>query len=271
MFFDGGMGSMLQRYGMKPGEASDMQNLLNGTAVVEVHRQYAQAGADILTANTFGAYSIHYDNAGEIIQAAFKHLREAITLSGGKGKLMAHDMGPTGRVLQPYGDMPHDECQEIFLQSAKAGAKAGADLILVETMIDLQEMKAAVQAAKSTGLPVIASMTFEKNGRTIMGTDIPEMAKAMEAQKVSAIGMNCGLGPELYKQLLPRLAAITNLPILVQPNAGLPEIIDGQAHYNMDPATFAKTMSQMNQATLLGGCCGTTPDHIKEMIKRCSQ
>ena len=269
LFFDGGMGTLLQRYGMGVGEASDMQNLINSEAVIEIHRQYIQAGADILTGNTLGAYALHYDNADEIIEAAVNHMKEAMRLAQSH-RLMALDMGPTGKLLEPYGDLPFEDCYNIFLQAAQAGARAGVDLILIETMIDLEEMKAAVQAAKTTGLPVIATMTFDKNGRTMMGADMQAMAHLLESLKVDVLGMNCGYGPELYVELLPQLAKITQLPILVQPNAGLPELIDGETKYTMTPLDFAKSMVKMKEnAALLGGCCGTTPDHIKEMIALC--
>ena len=258
---------MLQSYGMKPGEASDMQNLVNGSAVVEIHRQYIKAGSDILTANTLGSYSLNYDNADEIIEAAVGHMREAI---GTSSIFMALDMGPTGRILEPYGDLPYEDCYNTFLQAAKAGAKAGVDFILIETMIDINEMKAAVLAAKTTALPIAATMTFDNNGRSVMGTDIKTMAEEMEKLGVDVLGMNCGYGPELYEKLLPQLAAVTTIPILVQPNAGLPEMIDGKLQYSMPPEIFAESMKKIaSQASLLGGCCGTTPDHIREMIVRC--
>ena len=267
LFFDGGMGTMLQRYGMKPGEASDMQNLINSEAVVRIHREYIEVGADILTANTLGAYSLHYDNADEIITAGVAHMKEAM---GQERKLMALDMGPTGQLLEPYGDFSYDDCYKVFLQAAKAGAVAGVDLILIETMIDLNEMKAAVEAAKTTRLPVVATMTFDKNGRTMMGNTIADMVREMEKLEVDVIGMNCGHGPELYAEFLPQLAELTSLPILVQPNAGLPELVDGKTVYSVTPEEFAKSMLPIaKQAQLLGGCCGTTPEHMKAMIKLC--
>lgn len=270
LFFDGAMGSMLQQYGLDTGEPSDMQNLLNGKVVTEIHKKYIEAGANVLTANTFGTYSLHYDNVDEIIEAGVNHIKEAIKQSNvdtANPILMALDMGPTGQLIEPYGDMTFEECYNVFLQSVKAGVKAGVDLILIETMMDLTEMKAAVQAAKTSNLPVIATMTYDKNGKTMMGTDLKDMAEMLEDLQVDALGMNCGFGPEIYENLLPSLSAVTKLPILVQPNAGLPELVDGKAHYSMDPKTFAGHMKIMSRhAKLLGGCCGTTPDHIKELI-----
>ena len=272
LFLDGAMGSMLQKYGMKPGEASDTQNLINGSAVVDIHRKYIKAGADILTANTFGAYTLHHDNADELIKAAVDHIKAAMKAEN-TCKLIALDMGPSGQLLEPYGDLTYEECQHVFLQAAQTGAKAGADLILIETMSDINEMKAAISAARITGLPVIASMTFDKVGRTMMGVDIESMVAELEMTSVDAIGMNCGYGPELYEALLPQLTKLTTLPILVQPNAGLPELADGKSCYTMTPQSFAQSMkkmaSLMNNKGILGGCCGTTPEHIKKMVDLC--
>jgi len=268
-FLDGGMGTMLQKHGLKSGEASDTQNLTNGKAVVEIHRQYIEAGADILTANTFGAYSLNHENFAEIIEAAVAHMREAI--SGADRKiLMALDLGPTGKILEPYGDFEYNECYSVFLKSVQVAEQAGVDLVIAETMMDLNELMAAVSAVKTVGLPVIASMTFDKNGRTMMGVDVNSMAQELQDLEVDAIGMNCGFGPEPYEGLLSQLAAVTNLPIIVQPNAGLPEMVNGEVCYNMTPQEFAKSMERMKEtATLLGGCCGTTPDHLREMVKLC--
>ncbi|MCL2421627.1 MAG: homocysteine S-methyltransferase family protein [Defluviitaleaceae bacterium] len=269
LFFDGGMGTLLQRYGMGVGEASDMQNLINGQAVVDIHRQYIKAGADILTGNTLGAYALHYDNADEIIQAAVSHMKEAMKLEQ-VNCFMALDMGPTGKLIEPYGDLPFEDCYNAFLQAAQVGKKCGVDLILIETMIDLIEMKAAVQAAKTTGLPVIATMTFDQNGKTMMGEGLQTMVDLLESLEADALGMNCGYGPELYVALLSQLTEMTKLPILVQPNAGLPQLVDGKTVYDMSPKDFAQSMAKMkDKAMMLGGCCGTTPDHIKEMVALC--
>ena len=269
MILDGAMGSMLLSYGLNPGERSDIQNLINGEAVVDIHKQYIEAGADMITANTLGAYSLIYENYDAIIKEAVKHMQTAISASGKKNILTALDMGPTGKVLEPFGDLSHEECYDAFIQSARAGCEAGVDLILIETMMDLSELKIAVQAAKTTGLPIIACMSFDKNGRTMMGDDIPKMVIEMENLDVNVIGMNCGYGPDLYVDLLPLLVKKTRLPIIVQPNAGLPVLKDGKPFYNMAPTEFAQQMTKMTGASLIGGCCGTTPAHIKEMAVLC--
>ena len=258
LFFDGAMGTMLQNYGMPGNTSSGTQNIERAEIVIDIHKQYLDAGADVLTANTFGVYD------EKTIALAINHARKA------GGKLVAMDIGPTGQLLEPFGDLTYDECYENFLQASEAGAKAGADLILIETMMDLNELKAAVSAAKTTSLPVIATMSFDQNGKTIMGASPQSMASLLESLGADALGMNCGYGPDLYETLVIELT--TKLPILIQPNAGLPEIVDGKAAYNMSAQAFAQSMAKISTtAKLLGGCCGTTPEHIKEMIAICRQ
>lgn len=249
MFFDGGMGTMLQQ----------------GFTPIQTHRQYIESGADIITTNTFGIF----DPAK--IQEEVSYAKQAIKETNTEGKkLIAFDIAPTGKLLEPYGDTTYDECYNMFLQAAEAGAKAGVDFIIVETMQDIEELKAAVTASISTGLPVAATMTFDKDGRTMMGVDLRGMTVLLESLRVAAIGMNCGFGPELYEELVPQLAKLTNLPIIVQPNAGLPELVDGKPTYNMTPEAFANHMSKISAyANILGGCCGTTPAHIREMVSLC--
>ena len=258
LFFDGAMGTMLQYYGMPGNTSSGTQNIERAETVINIHKQYLDAGADVLTANTFGVYDY------ETIALAISHARKA------GAKLVAMDIGPTGQLLEPHGDLTYEDCYENFKQASEAGANAGADLILIETMMDLNELKAAATAAKTTVLPVIACMSFDQNGKTIMGASPQDMIALLESLEVDALGMNCGYGPDLYETLLMKLS--TKLPILVQPNAGLPEIVDGKAIYNMSPQAFAQSMAKIStKAKLLGGCCGTTPKHIKEMIAVCRQ
>jgi len=268
IFFDGGMGSLLQIYGLAIGEGSDMQNLVNPEAVKKIHREYVAAGADVITANTLGCYSCNYSNYEELIRAGVGHAKEAIQ-NAGRPIYTALDMGPTGELLEPMGSLSFDDCYKMFLQSAQIGAEAGADLILIETMTDLYEMKAAVLAAKTTGLPVAATMTFDKNGRSLTGSTPQIMALLMDSLEVDIIGMNCGYGPNLYEGLGAEIVKYTNKPILIQPNAGLPEMIDGSLKYSMTAKDFSSSMlniyKRLGSACLLGGCCGTTPEHIKAM------
>jgi 5-methyltetrahydrofolate--homocysteine methyltransferase len=264
IYFDGGMGTVLQERGMT-GDPVRF-NLTHGDTIVDIHRQYINAGADIITANTFGAYRHKHADTAEIIAAAMRHARAA----GQKAKL-ALDMGPLGIMLEPYGDMAFDDAYEIFRETAQTGADNGADLILIETFYCLIELEAAVKAAKTTGLPVFASMTFDKRGRTSMGVPVKKMADLLEELGADALGMNCGFGPDIYKELLPELFAATRLPVLLQPNAGLPEIVNGQTRYNVTPNDFANVMAEMAAmgCTYLGGCCGTAPAHIAAMKEAC--
>ncbi|MCL2364821.1 MAG: homocysteine S-methyltransferase family protein [Defluviitaleaceae bacterium] len=264
LFFDGGMGTILHGRGLADDPVQ--LNVTHSRVITEIHRQYLDAGAQVLTANTFGAYTHKHANAADLVEAAIKNARAAGTAK------VALDMGPLGVMLEPYGDMTPDEAQGLFAQTAQAGAKHGADMILIETFYCMIELEAAVTAAKATGLPVFATMTFDKRGRTTMGTPLSKMAEALEAWGVDVLGMNCGLGPDTYLELLPQLCGATRLPILVQPNAGLPEMVDGKTVYNVSPADFAGVMARIAQcgATHLGGCCGTTPAHIAAMIGACA-
>jgi len=263
LFFDGGMGTILHGRGLA--EDPVRLNLTHSDVITDIHRQYLDAGADVLTANTFGAYTHKHADAELLIEAAIKNARAAGTAK------VALDMGPLGVMLEPYGDMAFEEAHALFTQAAQAGAKYGADMILIETFYCLTELEAAVQAAKATGLPVFATMTFDKRGRTTMGTPLAKMAAALEDWGVAVLGMNCGLGPDTYLELLPQLREATRLPILVQPNAGLPQIINGQTVYDVSADDFAAVMADIaqNGATHLGGCCGTTPAHISAMINAC--
>jgi 5-methyltetrahydrofolate--homocysteine methyltransferase len=263
LFFDGGMGTCLQERGLTDDPVS--YNLTHGETITEIHRQYLAAGAHVITANTFGAYTHKHPNALELIAAAIKHTRNA------GASLTALDMGPTGLMLEPYGEATYDEVFGLFEEAAITGAAHGADLILIETFFCINELEAAVRAAKTTGLPLYATMTFDKRGRTTMGTPIADMVALLEGLGVDALGMNCGLGPDIYKSLLPDLLAASRLPVLVQPNAGLPEIIDGKTRYNVTPGDFARVMAEMAAmgCTHSGGCCGTTPAHIAAMVTAC--
>ena len=271
IIFDGAMGTELQKRGL-----TDDPALLNLTApehIIDIHREYLQAGADILTANTFGAYIHKHSNAAEIIKAAVSHGRTA--LAGAKSKWLALDLGPTGLMLEPYGDTSTDECRRIFHEAVQVGVVCGVDLILIETMMDLTELRLAVEAAKETGLPVIATMSFDKNGRTMMGATIDDMVQLLEELEVDALGMNCGFGPDVYAPLTAELSKKTKLPIIVQPNAGMPLAAGatkdaggtGKIIYDLTVDDFVKTMASMN-VKIMGGCCGTGPEHIAALVKR---
>ena len=266
IIFDGGTGTELQKLGFTTDPA--VLNLTNPGNIIKIHQEYLKAGADMLTANTFGAYTHKYENAAEMIKAAMSHGRAAI--NGQANKWLAFDLGPTGLMLEPYGDTTHEECFDIYNQAVEAGAACGADLILIETMMDIAELEIAVKAAKKTDLPVFATMSFDKNGFTMMGTSIKDMVSSLEGLCVDAIGLNCGFGPDLYTGLVAELASHTSLPIIVQPNAGLPisSAVEGEpVSYSLTPEDFASAMATID-VKFLGGCCGTSPAHIAALVKR---
>lgn len=261
VFIDGGTGTELQKQGLTFDPV--LANLSHPQIVQDLHKAYANAGADIITANTFGAYSHKYDNFTEIIDAAFTNAKAA-----SKTNWVALDMGPTGLLLEPYGDIPEEEVAAIFAQTITCGVKNGADLILIETMMDLNELEIAITEAKKTNLPVFATMSFNANGRTMYGTTIQNMVETLTKLNVDALGMNCGEGLDPYTTLIPALLNATTLPVILQPNAGLPEVVDGVATYNISPQAYANFMTKMTAlgVKILGGCCGTEPAHIAEMV-----
>ena len=273
LIFDGAMGTELQVRGLLENPAQ--LNLTHPEAILEIHNQYLAAGADVITANTFGAYSHKFENYQDIINAAMEIGRKA--LKGHKNKLLALDLGPTGLMLEPYGDTTPHEANTIFMDTIKTATAHKPDLVLIETMMDLTELEEAVSAASLFNLPVFATMTFDKNGRTMMGATIDEMVDLLESWKVEALGINCGFGPDAYTALATRLRKLTTLPIIVQPNAGIPKTPppnpDGtipQAIYDLPPEEFARTVADMN-VDIVGGCCGTTPAHIKALADRHSK
>lgn len=265
-FFDGSMGTMLQSMGLKSGELPELLNLTNEELVYSVHKAYADIGSEYITTNTFGANRLKMDNYAEVI-------KKGVALAKRTGKQVALDIGPTGKLLKPMGDLDFKDAIDIFADVVKAG-RDGSDVILIETMSDTYEIKAAVLAAKENcSLPVIVTMIFDENGRLLTGADIKTAVTMLEGLNIDAIGFNCGLGP---KQMIPFVEEIrrwTGLPIIVQPNAGLPESVNGQTVFNVSPEEFADDMKKMAElgVSYLGGCCGTTPEHIRKMIRLCSE
>ena len=260
-FFDGGMGSMLN---LRAGELPEKLNIAEPERVFAVHKGYAEAGAEYITANTFGANSLKYDNVAELVKAG-------VALAKKAGKKVALDIGPTGKLLKPMGDLDFERAVELFSEVVVAG-KDDSDVIIIETMSDTYELKAAVLAAKeNSDLPVITSMIFDEKGRLLTGGDVKSAAAMVEGLGVDVIGINCGLGPKQMLELVKELRNCTSLPILVMPNAGLPESVDGKTVYNVSPEEFAQDMEEIAKigVSYLGGCCGTTPEHIKAMIERC--
>lgn len=265
-FFDGGLGTMLQFGGLKLGELPEQLNITKPELVFSVHEAYAAAGADYITTNTFGANALKYDNVGEIVRAG-------VSLAKRAGKKVALDIGPTGRLLKPMGDLDFDRAYELFAEIINAG-KTEADIVLIETMSDTLELKAAVLAAKENcDLPVFATMVFDEKERMLTGADIKTAVTILEGLSVDALGLNCGLGPAQMINTVKALREVTSLPIIVNPNAGLPECVNGKTIYNVPPAEFANEMKKIAHlgVSYLGGCCGTTPEHIKILKEFCSE
>ena len=263
--FDGGMGSMLQAAGLGAGECPERLNLTAPETVEAVHRAYVRAGADIITANTFGASRRKLgEDPAPLIAAGVAAARRA----AGPGRYVALDVGPLGSLLEPFGEMRFDEAYGMFAEIAEAGARAGADLVLIETMGDLLEAKAALLAAKErTDLPVLVTMTFGADGRTFLGVDPAAAAVTLTALGADGVGLNCSVGPREMEEPLGAMLGATHLPVLVQPNAGLPRLEGGRTVYDVGPEEFAAWGKRFLEAgaALLGGCCGTTPDHIRAL------
>lgn len=267
VILDGGMGTMLQKSGMAMGETPEVLGITNPELLINIHRQYINAGADIVYANTFGAnrYKLEHceQSVEEIIQTAVANARKACE---GTNSYVALDIGPIGQLLEPTGYLSFEEAYDIFKEQILAGRDA--DVIVFETMTDLMEVKAGVLAAKeNSDLPIICTMTFEENKRTFTGCSTSSMALTLEGLGVDAVGINCSLGP---KELLPvakELSEWTTLPIVVKPNAGLPDPVTNQ--YNVTPEEFASYMEEMIPygVKILGGCCGTNPDYIAALCK----
>ena len=278
LFSDGGYGSLMQARGLKPGSLGEWWNLERPELITQIHAEYLQAGSDILTSNTFNTNILKFPDDGPctvetMIEAAFRNARKAIEMvPSDRERFVALDMGPTGKLLEPLGDLSFDDCYKIYQRNVKAGVKAGADLILIETMSDTYEIKAAVLAAKeNSDLPVFVTVTFDERGQLLTGCDIPGIIAMLEGLRVDAIGMNCGLGPIQMRPLLDTFLKYTSLPVIMNPNAGLPRTENGQTVYDIDPETFAEVMEDMVKAGIrvAGGCCGTTPDFIRRVVQRC--
>lgn len=275
VLFDGAMGTELQKKGLKLGDVPETLNIEQRDMVVEIYKKYIEAGSNVVTTNTFGAnekklqatnYSVE-----EIIDAAVKAAREAI---GNKEVFAALDIGPIGELVEPMGILTFDEAYEIFKRQVVQGEKSGADLILIETMTDLYEMKAALLAAKeNTNLPVLATMSFEKDHRTFTGCLPSSMAVTLEGLGADGIGINCSLEPKEIRPIVEELMNWTNLPVLVQANAGLPSVIDGKTHYEIGPEEYSDDVLAFIGigVSMLGGCCGTSPEYIREIKKKISR
>ncbi len=271
LFCDGGSGTILQQMGLKGGELPETWNLINPDAVFELYKGYLEAGCDIFNTNTFGANRFKFGNDTEkIILSSIEIAMKARVATNREDAFIALDIGPTGKLLQPMGDLNFDEAVDVFSEIVKAGVKGGADLILIETMSDAYEAKAAVIAAKENSeLPVIVTNVYDLNGRLLTGGNVESTVAMLEGLKVDALGLNCSLGPEQMLPIVERITAVASIPVVVNPNAGLPKVVDGKTVFDVGPEEFTKYMVQIANlgVHVLGGCCGTTPAHISLLKK----
>lgn len=278
LFFDGGMGTLLQERGLQTGEIPETWNILRPEVIRQIHKEYLASGCNVVTANTFGVNAFKCRNldytVDELVAAGVRLVREAIGEMRDPSRPMyaALDIGSIGKLLKPLGEISFDAAYDTFKEIVTAGDKAGADLILIETVSDSYEIKAAVLAAKeNSALPVVVTMIFDENGKLLTGGDVASVTAMLEGLGVDAVGFNCGLGPEQMKKLLPQLTACCSLPIVINPNAGLPVVVNGQTVYNVEPDEFARSVKALVEmgASAVGGCCGTTPAHIRRVVELC--
>ncbi|MBQ6263164.1 MAG: homocysteine S-methyltransferase family protein [Clostridia bacterium] len=274
--FDGATGTLLQAAGLRPGELPETWALTRPDAIREVHRSYLEAGSDLIATDTFGANRLKFPEGGEfplegIVRAAVALAREeadAFSARTGKKPYVALDMGPTGRLLKPLGDLDFEGAVSVFSEVAKLGEKYGVDCILIETLNDSYELKAAVLAAKeSTSLPVFATCVFDETGRLLTGADPLTVVSLLEGLGVDALGVNCGFGPDKLGGVVDDLLKYSSVPVIVKPNAGLPAVKNGKTEYDVPADTFAELLSEMVKkgARAVGGCCGTTPEYIRKL------
>ncbi len=288
LFFDGAMGSELHKHGIKG--CPELTNVEKPEIVIEINKAYIEAGADFVSTNTFGANRYKLAKYGvenmqsEIIKAAIDCARKAISMANistnesanesakkgnNKNVRIALDMGPTGKLMQPYGDASFQEIYDVYAEIAKSSE--GADVVIFETFSQLGEMRAAFLAfSENTDLPIICSMTFEANGKTLTGTDPAAFAATMEAMGAYAVGVNCSLGPDKLADIVARISSHVSIPVIAMPNAGIPRLVAGKTIFDMKKDAFSEGMDKLvsNGAVIIGGCCGTTPEYIKEMNNR---
>lgn len=269
--FDGAMGTMLQKRGLKSGALPEILNIEDKDIIAEIHRLYIKAGAKVITTNTFGANRLKLSGCKysleEVIKSAILNAKEAVK---DKDIYIALDMGPLGQLLEPMGTLKFEEAYLYFKEVIDLGVKYGADLILIETMTDLGEARAAVLAAKeNSNLPVFCTMSFEQNGRTFSGCDAISMTLTLQGLGVDALGINCSLGIEEAKPIVEEILKYSKVPVMVQPNAGLPKVVDGETVYNVSKDVFCQSLIELCKkgVAVVGGCCGTDETFIEKLSK----
>jgi len=272
LILDGATGTLLQKRGLLPGKHPEDWNVERPEDIRAVHQAYFEAGSDVVLTNTFGANPVKLSGSRyaleRVVSAAVEHAKEAaVRAKASRPLFVALDVGPTGKLLRPLGDLGFDEAVAAFSALCTAGAKAGADLIFIETMGDLYELKAAVLAAKETGLPVFATVAPDSSGRLLTGGDAACVVALLSSLRVDALGFNCGMGPAQMRPFVSDLLGLSDVPVIVKPNAGLPKAQNGETAYDVGVSDFALELAGFARqgALLLGGCCGTTPEHIRAL------
>jgi len=271
LVLDGGMGTLLQAKGLQPGELPERWNITHPEIIREIHRAYYDAGSNVVSTNTFGANLLKFshEELDEIICAAVKNARAAQNSTKNRGeKYVALDIGPSGKLLKPYGDFDFEDAVAMFAETVKLGVKYGVDLVFIETMNDSYETKAALLAAKENcDLPVYVSNAYGSDARLMTGASPAAMVSMLEGMGADAIGANCSLGPKQLAGVVDELLKYASVPVLLKPNAGLPEIKDGKTVYDITPEEFAQEICALvgKGVRICGGCCGTTPDYIRAL------
>ncbi|MBK6087851.1 homocysteine S-methyltransferase family protein [Ruminococcus difficilis] len=274
VILDGGMGTLLQERGLQPGEQPERWNLSHPEDITAIHKAYFDNGSNVVNTNTFGANLLHYDEAEltAVIKAAVANAQKARELSTApQEKFIALDIGPTGRLLKPLGDLDFEEAVTVFAKTAQIGAQCGVDLVMIETMNDSYETKAALLAVKETcDLPVLVSNAYTDKGKLMTGASPAAMTAMLESMGADAIGVNCSFGPDKLQPIVEEYLRCASIPVILKANAGMPTNVDGKTLYNILPPSFADITARMVQkgVRVAGGCCGTTPEYIKELCEQ---
>lgn len=274
VYLDGGMGTLLQAQGLTPGEHPEKWNVSHPEIITDIHKSYFNSGSNVVCTNTFGANSLKFDETEleEIIKSAISNAKKARELSDTTHeKFIALDIGPTGKLLKPLGDLDFEDAVNVFSKTVKLGVKYGVDLVLIETMNDSYETKAALLAVKENcDLPVLVSNAYNEDGKLMTGASPAAMVALLEGMGATAIGANCSLGPKQLTKVAEELLENASVPVILKPNAGLPEIKDGKTKFNVTPEEFAEDVTKLIKKGLrvVGGCCGTTPDYIKALTEK---
>ena len=273
LVIDGAMGTMLQKRGLKGGEAPDLYNITHPDIITEIHEEYLNAGVDIITTNTFGTNSVKLKsdkyNVSDVAKAGVFNARKAVDKTE-RDCYVAFDIGPTGKMMYPLGDLTFTEAYKSFSEVAIAAKESGADLFIIETMSDIYEAKAAILACReNTDLPIICTVTLEAGDRTLTGSSVDIIGNILQSLGADVCGFNCSRGPKEMSEPLRKICAAVTIPVVIQPNAGMPVVRDGETTFPLSPEEYAKSYENLfiEGVSLFGGCCGTSPEHMKNIVK----